>query len=268
VPIFQDDVFETDVSSKPRDKIIDYTVQKGDTISSIAKRFGISEDTIRWANDLRTDNITVGDTLKILPVTGIAHKVEPGDTVYSIAKKYSANPQTIVDFPFNEFANPQVFSLVVGQIIIVPDGVKPQEAPRYARPRYIATGPVSVSVAGFTWPLQGTISQLFSWYHQGIDIAASYGAPIVAAQSGVVKEVHSGGWNWGYGVYVVVAGTNGYDTRYAHMSGVNVAVGQEVVAGKTIIGWVGLTGRTTGPHLHFEIFNPSGGFLNPLSLLR
>jgi LysM repeat protein len=115
------DVFHTQLSEKPRSEIISYTVQKGDTLSGIAKKFGISEDTIKWRNSLRADTITVGDTLEVLPVTGVAHKVASGDTIYSIAKKYSSNPQSIVDFPFNDFADPQTFSLVIGQNIIGPE---------------------------------------------------------------------------------------------------------------------------------------------------
>src|SRR3989304_3647619 len=110
------DVFDTKLSEKPRDKIITYTVQNGDNLSSIAKRFGIDENTIKWQNNLRSDYINVGDSLSILPVIGIAHKVARGDTVYTIAKKYSANAQGIADLPFNGFANPQAFSLVEGQI--------------------------------------------------------------------------------------------------------------------------------------------------------
>ncbi len=134
-----DNVFATNVSTKPRDKIITYTVEPGDTISTIAHKFStkdnpISEDTIRWANDLTNDAINPGDTLKILPVTGVAHKVQAGDTVYSIAKKYSLpdnNPQAIVDFPFNPFANTETFALVTGDIIIVPGGVPPAQQPLY-----------------------------------------------------------------------------------------------------------------------------------------
>src|SRR3990167_5894056 len=96
--IVGEDVLKTDVSQKPRDKIITYTVEKGDTVSTIAQKFGISTDTIRWANDLTSDKITVGDELKILPVTGIAHKVQKGESVYSIAKAFDTIPQKIVDF--------------------------------------------------------------------------------------------------------------------------------------------------------------------------
>ncbi len=265
--ITTEDVFNTQASEKPRASIINYTVQKGDTIGTVAKKFGISVDTIKWQNNLTSDTISVGDNLEILPVTGIAHKVAHGDTVYTIAKKYGANAQAIVDFPFNDFANPQTFSLVDGEILIVPDGVKPEEAPRYVRPQYIATGPVNVTATGFTWPIHGTINQEFSWYHKAVDLGAPIGTPIAAAQNGVVASAFSSGWNDGYGIHVIIAGDNGYQTLYAHMMALNVSAGDRVVAGKTIVGWVGLTGRTTGPHLHFEI-RSGGNFYNPLSILQ
>lgn len=261
------DVFDTKLSEKPRDRIITYTVQNGDNLSSIAKRFGIDEDTIKWQNNLRSDYINVGDSLSILPVSGIAHKVARGDTVYTIAKKYSANAQSIVDFPFNDFANPQTFSLVEGQILIVPDGVPPKEAPRIVRRQFFAAGPVEVGASGFTWPARGTIHQGYAWYHRGIDIGGDVGTPVVAANSGRVSEVYTNGWNGGYGIHIIIAGDNGYTTLYAHMSGVNVSVGDTVAAGRSLIGWIGLTGRTTGAHLHFEIRGASG-FLNPLTIMQ
>lgn len=262
-----EDVFETRFSEKPRSEIITYRVQKGDTVSGIANKFGVSSDTLRWGNNLRNDNITVGDELKILPVTGIAHKVSSGDTIYTIAKKYASNPQAIVDFPFNDFADPQTFSLVVGQVLIVPEGVKPAEQPTYVRQKYIATGPVTVSDAGFTWPIRGTLNQYYSWYHKALDLGAGLGSPIVAAQSGVVAQAYPSGWNGGYGTHIIIRGDNGYSTLYAHMSSLNVSAGQKVTAGSTVVGWVGLTGRTTGPHLHFEI-RGGEGLYNPLSFLR
>ncbi len=269
IELSQDNVFKTQSTVKIRDEIISYTVQKGDTISSIATKFGVSEDTVKWANSLTSDSITIGDSLDILPVTGVAHKVAAGDTIYTIAKKYDINAQGIVSFPFNDFANPQTFSLVTGQIVIVPDGVKPEEQvrPQYTRQTFIATGPVTVTDAGFTWPVPGSLNQGYAWYHTGIDLGASVGTPVVAAQSGSVAAVYTSGWNFGYGTHVIISGDNGYSTLYAHMNGVNVSGGDRVVAGKTVVGWVGLTGRTTGAHLHFEI-RSGGGNLNPLSFLR
>src|SRR3989344_9185008 len=108
--IVGENIFSTQISQKPRDKVITYTVQKGDTLSTIAEKFGISTDTIKWQNNLTSDTLNVGDSLDILPVTGIAHKVTRGETVYTIAKKYDTNPQSIVDFPFNDFANPETFT--------------------------------------------------------------------------------------------------------------------------------------------------------------
>lgn len=265
--IVGDNVFQTDISQKPRDEVIIYTVARGDTISTIAQKFGISQDTIKWENSLRNDNIAVGDTLAILPVSGISHKVSKGDTVYSIAKKYDTEAQKIVDFPFNEFANPETFSLVEGQILVVPDGIKPEEQPFIKRQKFIASGPVTISSAGFTWPFRGVVSQFASWYHMALDITGSYGDPIIAAHSGTVSSVNVGTWNNGYGNNVYIQGGDGYMTNYAHMSSVNVSPGDSVVAGKTILGWIGLTGRTTGPHVHFEILR--GGVLqNPLLYLQ
>lgn len=266
-PLTPEDVFETETNSEKRDKIINYTVQKGDSLSTIASKFGISEDTIKWSNNLKSDSITVGDELTILPITGVAHKVARGDNVYTIAKKYDANPQAIVDYPFNDFVNPQTFSLVEGQILFVPDGVMPEEKPRIIRRTYIATGPVSLSGEGFTWPMQGTINQFYAWYHKGIDIGGGIGQPIIAAHSGKVTEAYPSGWHGGYGVHVIVSGNNGYSTLYAHMQSLNVNVGDTVTAGSTVVGWVGMSGRTTGPHLHFEI-RGEGGILNPMSFLK
>lgn len=265
----QENVFATQSTDSVRDEIISYNVQKGDTVSSIARKFGVSEDTIKWQNNLKSDTISIGDTLEILPVTGVAHKVASGETIHSIAKKYDAAPQAIADFPFNDFANPQTFSLVTGQIVIVPDGVVPEAKaqPQYVRRLALTTGSVAVADTGFAWPVAGTLNQGFAWYHRAVDIGAGLGAPVVSAQSGRVSEVYTSGYNGGYGIHVIISGDNGYSTLYAHMSGVNVSVGDRVGAGSTVVGWVGLTGRTTGPHLHFEV-RSSAGLLNPLGFLR
>jgi murein DD-endopeptidase MepM/ murein hydrolase activator NlpD len=264
-----EDVFGTQISQKPRDKTITYTVQKGDTVSTIAQKFGISADTIRWANSLSDDNISVGDTLQILPVTGISYKVQSGDTVYTIAKKFASDAQKIVDFPFNDFANPETFSLVSGQMLIIPDGIQPSAQPFIQPQVFIAQGPSSTSFSssGFTWPVHGLITQFASWYHMALDLAAPYGTPIVAAKSGTVAQAMTGGYNDGYGNYVVLDNGDGYKTLYAHMEAVNVSPGQQVVGGSTVIGWIGMTGHTTGPHVHFEI-RLNGTTVNPLPYLQ
>ncbi|OGH50480.1 MAG: hypothetical protein A3H17_00235 [Candidatus Levybacteria bacterium RIFCSPLOWO2_12_FULL_37_14] len=264
--VVSSDVFQTIKSVKPRDKILDYTVERGDTLSTIAEKFDISIETIRWANNLFNDNIAVGDSLKILPVTGISYKVAKGDSVYSIAKKLDTEAQKIVDFPFNDFANPETFSLVEGQMLIVPDGVKPAEQPTFRRQTYIAQGPVAISGMGFTWPIRGIITQFSSWYHTALDIATSYGTPVVSAQNGAVESVSVGTWDGGYGTNVRVRNGD-VETLYSHLSGINVSVGQQVNAGSTVLGWIGMTGRTTGPHLHFEVRKGSS-LVNPLPYLQ
>lgn len=263
----EDDVFNTDVSQKPRDKIISYIVQKGDTVSTISEKFGISTNTIRWENNLSDDALNVGDTLKILPVTGISYKVQSADTIYTIAKKFDTQAQKIVDFPFNDFANPETFSLVAGQMLIIPDGIKPSQQPYIKQEVYFAQGPTSMSSAGFSWPVRGILSQSFSWYHQAIDIAASLNSPIYAATGGKVIEALAGGWNTGYGNTIVVDSGNGYITRYSHLSAVNVSVGDNVIGGQTVIGAVGVTGKTTGPHIDFRV-SKNGVYINPFFLLN
>ncbi len=262
-----ENVFETDESKKPRDEVITYTVQKGDTISTIARKFGISEDTVKWANNLTNDNLSIGDTLKILPVSGIAHKVASGETVHSIAKKYDTDAQKIVDFPFNDFANPETFALVAGQMLVVPDGIKPSEQPFIKRQTYIAQGPTQVYASGFTWPVRGGVSQFATWYHMAIDITSNLGTPVVSGQNGRVVAISAGTWDGGYGTNLYIENGDGFKTHYAHMSGVNVGIGQSVTAGKTVIGWVGMTGRSSGPHLHFEIIR-NGTLVNPLAYLQ
>jgi len=266
--IVGEDVFETETSEKPRDKILNYTAQKGDTISTVARKFGISTETIKWSNDMSDDDLAIGDELKILPVSGISHKVSNGDTIYTIAKKYDTEAQKIADFPFNDFANPENFALVEGQMLVVPDGIKPSARPVIRRPTYFASGPVTQIVGGgFTWPLRGGVSQFASWYHMALDIMSDVGTPVVAGQSGTVTKVNVGSWDGGYGTNVIVDNGSGDSSLYAHMSSVNVGVGQQVVGGRTIVGWVGMTGRTTGPHLHFEI-RKNGSPVNPISYLQ
>lgn len=256
---------DTQISSKVRDSIIDYTVQSGDTVSSIAEKFGVSADTIRWQNSLTGDKIKVGSILQALQVTGIAHKVQKGDTVYSIAKKYDSEAQAVVDFPFNSFSNDETLELAIGQTVIVPDGVMPVGTTATPRPRQITPDAGTVVASGqFVWPTQGTITQRYAWYHPGLDIA-NRGIPmVVAADAG---KVEFAGWDSsGYGNMVLINHGNGFKTRYGHLSQIMVISGQNVGRGSAI-GRMGSTGRSTGPHTHFEIYL-NGTRVNPLNYLR
>jgi len=258
----------TMVSEKMRDKVIEYTVEEGDTVSTIAEKFGVSVDTVRWQNELKSkDQIKVGQTLEILPITGVSHKVQKGDTVYSIAKKYDTSPQAIVDYPYNAFINDETFELAIGQTVIVPDGIMPEAIPwsPVARVRQVTPDAGTVVASGqFAWPASGTITQRFAWYHKGIDIANRAAPNILAADSGTVIVA---GWpdGYGYGNRVMIDHGNGYQTLYAHMSSIYVVVGQTVRRGDAI-GKMGSTGRSTGIHLHFEI-RRGGTFLDPLTIL-
>jgi murein DD-endopeptidase MepM/ murein hydrolase activator NlpD len=269
---------ETIESEKPRDRIVKYRVKPGDTVSTIAEKFGIDVATIQWANPslANINDIMPGDTLDIMPVSGVAHRVEAGDTIYSIAEEYGLvdeetkqiNAQPILNWPFNDIG--EDLSIKVGQILIVPGGVKKEEAPwvppTVRAPAPPAPPPPSSAHQGlFAWPFAGgcSASQWPVWYHMAIDCTNPIGTPIAAAGNGVVSLVQALGW--GYGYHVIIDHGDGLQTLYAHMSGFNVKVGDRVSQGQTI-GWVGLTGRTTGPHLHFEV-RKGGAPVNPLNYL-
>lgn len=254
-------------SDKPRARVIEYTVREGDTLGGIAEKFGVSSESVKWANeDVDWKRIEPGDMVKVPPVTGIVYEVKSGDTIYSIAEKFKTGPQGIVDFPFNSFADDENFTLVVGQTLIVPDGVMPDatSAPGvFAKALTPDAGSVSAT-GSFVWPVYGRITQGFRWYHPGLDIANKSGGAILAADSGTVTAA---GWvSNGYGYRVVLDHGNRYQTLYAHMSKISVVVGQSVTRGN-VIGQMGSTGRSTGVHLHFEIIG-SGGRQNPLGFLQ
>lgn len=259
---------ETLISDLPKGEIVEYRVEEGDTVSSIAQKFGVSIDTIMWENDLKSvDAIKVRQILKILPVTGVKHQVKRGETVYSIAKYYGVDAQNIVDYPFNSFSNDETFALAAGQNIIVPDGVEPKLVPVVPRSVARTVAPIAgvVGEGNFIWPTVGTVTQRFSWYHRAVDIANRSNPPVVAAATG---SVVAAGWNGGgYGNYVVIDHGNGYQTLYAHMlKDIAVSAGQKVQQGQRL-GTMGSTGRSTGTHLHFEI-KSAGGNLNPLQMLK
>jgi murein DD-endopeptidase MepM/ murein hydrolase activator NlpD len=250
---------------RPRDEVFVYEVQSGDTLSSIGEKFQISVDTIRYANDLNdVDTLSVGQKLTILPVSGVRHEVKAGDTVKSIAKKYNVSPQAIVDFNYLN----EPFALKVGDKLVVPNASIPQPVP--AAPTYAASsgvqrpyrGVVTPGTGIFRWPTnERYITQYFSYWHPAIDIAKY--SPIYAADSGTVVTA---GWSpWGYGNLVEIDHGNGYRTGYAHMSRIDVSVGQHVGKGQ-VLGMMGATGRAFGVHLHFMV-KQGGRFINPLSVL-
>lgn len=261
-------VTQTQISEKPRAEVEEYTIQSGDTVGSIASKFGVSEDTIYWENKITPKTLLKpGSKLRILPTTGVRHVVARGETVHSIAKKYDVDAQVIANWPFNTFTNDETFELAVGQSLIVPDGVKPDEvqvSPRQFLARQTPDAGTITASGAWVWPTQGRITQNFSWYHPGLDIANKERPVIVAADAGRVISVNS--YAYGYGNHVIIDHGNGFTSLYAHMSSFRVQVGQTVEKGAPI-GVMGSTGRSTGTHLHFEI-RRSGVAQSPLGMLQ
>lgn len=185
---------------------------------------------------------------------------------FILLRSVMIHPQSIVDFPYNAFVNDETFELAIGQVVVVPDGVKPAERPTSPRIRQVTPDAGTVVASGtFVWPTGGTITQRSVWYHQGIDIANRVAPNVLAADSGTVIVA---GWpdGYGYGNRVIIDHGNGYRTLYAHLSQIYVVPGQTVARGNAI-GKMGSTGRSTGIHLHFEVIL-NGVHLNPLNVLR
>ncbi len=239
-------------------KVSLYVVRKGDTLPQIAKMFDVTVNTIVWANDLNLkEALRTGQTLAILPVNGIQHTVQKGETLRGIAKKYKGDIDEIVDF--NDLSSGQV--LVVGDTILIPDGVEvlvetpkgapvKKDVPKTARSRMIAKYPSYEGYYTHPFPTMNYRSQKIHGFN-GVDLAGRTGEPILAAADGVVVISRSGR-NGGYGKYIIIEHSNGTQTLYGHMSVLYVAEGARVGKGQAI-GENGNTGRSTGPHLHFEV---------------
>lgn len=256
---------------KPKNGTISrYVVRSGDTLSGIAKMFGVSSATILWANDLPSgSSLKIGQELVILPVTGLRYTVKQGDTLASIAKKFSGNEDEILNY------NGLSGTLAVGSEIIIPDGEIAAPAPKAvakttAKAKVSAklgaepahdVGPVGTAAqdAYYIAPLTSYIETQGVHGYNAVDLAAPVGTPILASAAGDVIVARAGGWNGGYGSYVVIQHDNGSQTLYAHMSKVITYDGAHVQQGQ-VIGYVGSTGKSTGAHVHFEIRN---GVRNP-----
>lgn len=255
----------TTVSEKPRDSIITHTVVEGDTLDAIADKYGVSVESIKWLNtSLKDDKLAIGKELSIPPVTGVVHKVARGETIYSIAKKYNTDAQNIVNWPFNDFTDLDSFAIAAGQTLIIPDGEIPEAKPVFSSPRTIADVGVSPGDGQFIWPTQGRITSRPASYHMAVDIANNALPGIAAADGGKVVLVER--QRYGYGHHVIIDHGNGYQTLYGHMSEIYVSAGQNIGKGG-VIGKMGSTGRSTGPHLHFEV-RKNGVLLNPLGFLK
>jgi hypothetical protein len=282
----------TILPSRERTEVVSYVIQQGDSLFSIAEKFGLLPETILWGNryTLGEDPHTIfpGQTLNILPMDGVLHQWSAGEGLNGVAEFYQVTPEDIINYPPNglnmatigDYAAPNIEP---GKMLIIPGGkgvFTDWRTPRITRDnpataKHVGPGACTGSYDGITgtltfiWP---STERYLSGYeyspttnHWGIDIAGKMGNPIYASDNGVVVYA---GWNdWGYGEMIVIDHGDGWQTLYAHLSVINVGCGQEVYQGDTI-GLMGSTGSSTGPHLHFEMRHDEYGRVNPWDFLQ
>ncbi len=268
------DIVSTGDAKAQIGSIREYFVVEGDTISSVARKFGVTINTVMWANNLSFSSyVKPGQRLAIPSVSGVIHKVAKGDTLGKIAITYGISSGAIKEA--NGLADD---NLTLGTTLIIPGGkiietAKPKatitktttatKAP--VKSTYENSEPLESS-GRMVWPDScRRISQYFKgWRHTGLDIACPWGSALFAADAGRVSRVQYG--RTGYGYNVIIDHGGGIQTLYGHMSAIDVVVGQYVGKGE-VIGAEGSTGRSTGPHVHFEV-RVNGSMVNPLSYIR
>lgn len=257
-----------------------HRLQRGDTLWSLARRYGVPVEALAAANDLRPDAVLpVGKALVIpggdegaaarrTPVRTadrarrLTYVVQPGDTLWSIAFRHGTTVEALMDL--NGLDDPD--RLRPGQRLAVGGGAPRARAARGER--IAGAGPVLRGGSRLIWPARGVITSRFGWrryryHHNGIDVAAPAGAPIYAAGDGVVEFA---GWRGGYGRVVYLRHHDGVTSVYAHASQLLVRAGERVTRGQ-LIARVGCTGVCTGPHLHFEV-HVGGRPVNPIRYLQ
>jgi len=265
---------KTIIPQRPRYELLMHTVQRGDSITAIAREFSIKPDTLLFANynvlEDSPDGLRPGQELNIPPTDGILYQWKNGDTLDKIAGKYEANPDDVLGWPGNkiDLTDPKIKA---GQWVMLPGGTRASLA------KVIETAGGAKGVSGcpagavgrgiFSWPAGNHFvsGNDYSGGHQGIDIAANEGDAILAADSGVVS-MSQDGWNYGYGNVIQINHGNGFVTMYAHLSMRNVTQCQSVFGGQ-LIGASGNTGNSFGAHLHFEI-RLNGSHVNPWGYLQ
>jgi len=242
-----------------RREIIEYTVQSGDSLTSIAEKFNISLETLLWANDLnKNSKIKPNQSLVILPVSGVIHYVKKGDTLAGIAKTYKSEVSKII--AFNELSEED--DIYIGDILVIPDGVIPSKPKQQIAKKSLPSNQIPITSSYFIVPVSSPylITQGLHWYN-AVDLGhpgGSCGKPVFAGASGeVVKTKY--GWNAGAGNNVSILHPNGVVTVYYHLQTILVKPGQEVLPGDQI-GTMGKTGITTGCHLHFGVIGAKNPF--------
>lgn len=267
-------------SVAPRDGVETYVVAEGDALSTIAAKFGISINTILWANNLTVlSTLRPGQSLTILPSSGVLYTVKSGDNLTKISTTYRAEAAEIL--AANKL--PDASAIAAGQKLFLPGGSPPTpiavSRPAAVRNIFVPapTGSSSATISSgstrMVWPATGHyIVRGLSWFHTGVDIDCTGRADgtstddNIAAADGIVLF---SGWKTGYGYVVEITHGNGLMTRYGHNHALYVKTGQQVTAG-TPIARCGSTGNSTGTHLHFEVIGPRGSrdYRNPLEYIR
>lgn len=242
----------------PEHEFQTYVVERGDTPNSIADKFGIDSETLLGGNPQLSQESSLLQTdveLIILPVNGVLHDVQPGDTLESLSTLYGILTDEIVAYEPNNLEFP--YRLEPETKILVPGAVRelfvwtPPDLSSVSSGSSFGGSPVIVGTGTYIFPVGSRNYTQFYWYgHRGLDIAMPEGNAVFASDTGTVTYA---GWNtWGYGNLIVVNHGNGFETLYAHLSGINVVPGQIVYQGN-VIGASGNTGNSSGPHIHFEI---------------
>lgn len=259
VAAFRKEIAEGEHFVAEQDSPIQYLSKSGDTINKISKKYHVSPNTIIKNNDSKKidDILTPGTKLTILPVDGISHPVEHNETLAELSKRYDVGIQEIVQV--NHLDNPHM--ITEKQKIIIPNATELKHRPK---PKLVHQAPAtrngdeSSVITGRTgsrlsWPSAGVVTSNYGWrwfrMHSGMDVAGPIGTPIKAAKEGRVVYA---GWMGGYGYAIDIEHGSGIRTRYAHCSSLSARVGQTVQRGQ-VIGAMGSTGHSTGPHLHFEV---------------
>lgn len=279
----------TDLPPTPRSEIIDYTIEKGDTLFDIADRFGLKPTTLLWSNRHilgdNVDNLIPGIDILIPPIDGAIYIWNDGDGLNGVSKFYNVTPDAIVDWPANklnretlgDFSFPNINA---GTMLFVPNGYGEftDWLPKYTREKPAESqvpgrscGVITEGYEGygnFIWPTTETWLSGYEYSpetnHRAIDIAGEIGNPVYASDAGVV--VYADTNTSGYGNLVVIDHGKGWQSVYAHLDQIGVFCGDNVDQGD-IIGTLGTSGNSTGPHLHFELRNEQYGIVNPLDFL-
>ncbi len=260
-----------------------YEVQPGDTLSSIAVQFGLDnifdEDGLlvveNWELLVQSnrpevvsadDFIQPGQKLRIPRGNSVIHTVLSAETLIDIADRFGVEMEDILIE--NGITDADVLN--IGDELLIPNPTRfsppgTGDGGLLPGPQIVAGG--DRSGFGFIWPASGPISSYYSPGHPlgiDIDLYSNDGAPIAAAKAGTVTFA-GGNPCCSYGYYVVIDHGDGFQTLYAHFSGIAVGQGQYVEAGQ-LLGYGGSTGYSTGPHLHFEV-NYLGSIVDPLAYL-